>query len=113
MRKLLITLICILLSTSALSRGGTVSVRGYHRHDGTYVQPHHRTAPDGTVTNNWSYAGNVNPYTGKVGTNYNSKSSPTCCANATMINSQPNSIHYYEMNQHGIHNTQTAADYLK
>src|SRR5712691_6150100 len=37
---------------------GTVSVRGYSRQDGTYVQPHTRTAPDGDLTNNLSYRGN-------------------------------------------------------
>jgi hypothetical protein len=34
------------------------SVRGYNRSRG-----------DGTVTNNYSFKGNVNPYTGKVGAN--------------------------------------------
>jgi len=33
-------------------REGTVSVRGYYRQDGTYVQPHTRTTPDGDPTNN-------------------------------------------------------------
>lgn len=31
---------------------GLVSVRGYYRDDGTYVQPHVRTRPDGDPTNN-------------------------------------------------------------
>lgn len=47
--------------------GGSVSVRGYFRKDGTYVQPHHRSAPDGNFNNNWSTSGNVNPYTGEEG----------------------------------------------
>ena len=46
---------------------GTVSVRGYLRTDGNYVQPHYRSAPDGNFYNNWSASGNVNPYTGKDG----------------------------------------------
>lgn len=33
----------------------TVQVRGYTRSDGTYVQPHTRTAPDGVKWNNKSY----------------------------------------------------------
>lgn len=33
----------------------TVQVRGYTRSDGTYVQPHTRTAPDGIKWNNKSY----------------------------------------------------------
>ena len=45
-----------------------VRVRGYTRKDGTYVAPHYRSAPDGNFRNNWSTSGNVNPYTGRVGT---------------------------------------------
>ena len=33
----------------------TVQVRGYTRSDGTYVQSHTRTAPDGIKWNNKSY----------------------------------------------------------
>lgn len=43
-------------------------VNGYIRQDGTYVQPYYRSAPDGTQQNNYSYEGNINPYTGAVGT---------------------------------------------
>ncbi len=52
----------------AKGNGGTVHVKGYTRKDGTYVQPHNRTAPDGNFNNNWSTQGNVNPYTGEDGT---------------------------------------------
>lgn len=45
-----------------------VHVRGYFRSDGTYVQPHYRSAPNRTTLDNWSTRGNVNPYTGQVGT---------------------------------------------
>ncbi|MEX1026574.1 MAG: hypothetical protein WD049_01005 [Candidatus Paceibacterota bacterium] len=45
-----------------------VRVRGYTRKDGTYVKPHFRSRPDGNFENNWSRAGNRNPYTGKIGT---------------------------------------------
>ena len=48
--------------------GGSVSVKGHARKDGTYVQPHKRSASDGSKINNWSTKGNVNPYTGKRGT---------------------------------------------
>jgi hypothetical protein len=41
-------------------------VRGYFRSDGTYVQPHYRSSPDGNPYKNWSFPGNVNPHTGKV-----------------------------------------------
>lgn len=47
---------------------GSHSVRGYTRKDGTYVAPHHATNPDSSRSNNWSSRGNVNPYTGKIGT---------------------------------------------
>jgi uncharacterized protein YraI len=45
---------------------GQVRVKGYYRKDGTYVQPHVRSNPDGNPYNNWSYPGNLNPYTGKI-----------------------------------------------
>jgi hypothetical protein len=45
-----------------------VSVKGYYRSDGTYVAPHYRSDPDGIPTNNWSYPGNTNPYTGVTAT---------------------------------------------
>jgi hypothetical protein len=48
--------------------GSDVYVHGYVKRDGTYVQPHMRSAPDGNFWNNWSTKGNVNPYTGKEGT---------------------------------------------
>lgn len=47
--------------------GGDVHVRGYYRSNGTYVQPHYRSAPDGVFSNNWTTLGNVNPYTGEAG----------------------------------------------
>ncbi len=62
------------LNTASDSAGSTassssiVNVRGYFRKDGTYVAPHHRTAPDDNFNNNWSTQGNVNPFTGEVGT---------------------------------------------
>jgi hypothetical protein len=44
-------------------------VHGYTRSNGTYVSPYYRSSPNGTVTDNFSYKGNINPYTGAVGTN--------------------------------------------
>jgi hypothetical protein len=55
------------LFTTALSFA-QVSVRGYYRSNGTYVQPHQRTVPNYTRNDNYSTVGNVNPYTGKAGT---------------------------------------------
>lgn len=65
MKKLLF--IIAILFTTALSFA-QVSVRGYYRSNGTYVQPHQRTAPNYTRNDNYSTVGNVNPYTGKAGT---------------------------------------------
>jgi hypothetical protein len=45
-----------------------VRVRSYVRHNGQYVGPHFRTAPNHTKLDNWSTRGNVNPYTGRIGT---------------------------------------------
>lgn len=45
-----------------------VRVKGYYRKNGTYVQPHYRSKPDGNPYNNYSFPGNSNPYTGKVAT---------------------------------------------
>jgi hypothetical protein len=59
--------------SSRLAGSGTgstynsTSVRGHVRKDGTYVQPHRRTKPDSNFNNNWSTRPNVNPYTGKEG----------------------------------------------
>jgi hypothetical protein len=66
-------LILTLLSTDlfAKGKGGSVHVKGYYRKDGTYVQPHYRSAPDGNFNNNWITKGNVNPYTGEAGTKDN------------------------------------------
>lgn len=58
----------VLVMFSAGIVAAQVSVRGYTKKDGTYVAPHHRTAPDNTLSNNYSTKGNVNPYTGKEGT---------------------------------------------
>jgi hypothetical protein len=43
-----------------------VWVNGYYREDGTYVQGHYRSSPDGNPYNNWSFPGNINPYTGRI-----------------------------------------------
>ena len=40
--------------------GDRVEVEGYHRADGTWVEPHFRTAPDSSLTNNLSWWDLVN-----------------------------------------------------
>lgn len=59
-------LILVLIFTSMIFAKNT-HVKGYYKKNGTYVQPHYRSAPDGNFYNNWSTKGNINPYTGKVG----------------------------------------------
>ena len=66
MRKLFLFVCGLALSGPAIAKD--VYVRGHVRADGTYVQPHMRTAPNSTKTDNWSTRGNVNPYTGQRGT---------------------------------------------
>lgn len=67
MKKVLLVILCALLWVGPALAKDTY-VKGYTRKDGTYVQPHYRSAPDGNAYNNYSTKGNVNPYTGKEGT---------------------------------------------
>lgn len=63
-----IALVVALLVTTSMSAAAQTYVRGYTRSDGTYVQGHWRSSPDGNPYNNYSYPGNTNPYTGKIAT---------------------------------------------
>ena len=67
-RSLTILLIVTIICLSTLTADAAVRVRGYYRRNGTYVQSHYRSNPDGNFYNNWSTYPNVNPYTGSVGT---------------------------------------------
>jgi hypothetical protein len=51
-----------------LSSSQDVDVDGYYRSNGTYVNPHYRSAPNNTTLDNYSTKGNYNPYTGAAGT---------------------------------------------
>ena len=44
------------------------SVQGHTTNSGTYVPPYVATNPNSTQRDNYSATGNVNPYTGAVGT---------------------------------------------
>lgn len=75
MNKILVSLLLVALFApfSFAARSS-----GYVRHStGTYVAPYSRSAPNYTVKDNYSYKGNINPSTGKTGSNYykHSKSS--------------------------------------
>lgn len=48
-------------------RSTDVWVNPYLRKDGTLVEGHYRTAPNGNPLDNYSFPGNLNPYTGEVG----------------------------------------------
>lgn len=66
MKKLLF--IIAFLFTTAFIFAQDVYVAGFTRSNGTYVQSHYRTAPNSTRNDNYSTVGNVNPYTGTLGT---------------------------------------------
>ncbi len=51
-----------------LTAEAQVAIRSYYRKDGTYVQPHYRSRPDGNPYNSYSFVGNTNPCTGKTAT---------------------------------------------
>ncbi len=79
--KILIGMVFVWVTLSGVV-SADVFVNGYTRSDGTYVQPHYRSNPDGNIYNNWSTKGNYNPYTGKLGTRnsysgYNPSYNPT------------------------------------
>ena len=57
MKKILFALFALALFASGEVIAQEVQVRGYTRRDGTYVQPHTRTRPDGNPYNNKSYRG--------------------------------------------------------
>lgn len=66
---LLLTLALLLGShSSADAQSGNHAVKGRVTKNGTYVAPHRATNPNRTKADNWSTRGNVNPYTGKAGT---------------------------------------------
>lgn len=66
MLKLTLALIGVLAASGAMAQA--VYHQGYTNRNGTYVQPHYQSAPNNTRMDNWSSQGNVNPYTGSVGT---------------------------------------------
>ncbi|MFQ6599843.1 SH3 domain-containing protein [Flavobacterium sp. C3NV] len=63
---------CLFLFMFTLNSYPQVNVKGYYRSNGTYVQPHQRTAPNSTITDNYSYPGNYNPNTSYDNSSYRS-----------------------------------------
>jgi uncharacterized protein YdeI (BOF family) len=75
MKKLILAAALTIAATAALAQSyGTGSNpnshqnQGYTTNSGTYVAPHQQTNPNNTQRDNYSATGNVNPYTGAVGT---------------------------------------------
>ena len=73
MNKLILAAALALVATGAQAQSyGTNSQShtssGYTTNRGTYVQPYVATNPNSTQRDNYSATGNVNPYTGAVGT---------------------------------------------
>ena len=65
MIKIIFIVLSLLFSLAAFA---DTHVNGYYKKNGTYVEPHYRSSPNGTTLDNFSTKGNINPYTGKEGT---------------------------------------------
>jgi len=75
MRQMLFAAALMLVVTGAQAQNygtgsnpSTHTTSGYTRSNGTYVPPYVATNPNGTQRDNYGATGNVNPYTGAVGT---------------------------------------------
>ena len=68
MKKIFITIAFISMLVLPNIVFADVYVQGYTKSDGTYVQGHYRSSPNGTTSDNYSTKGNINPYTGEYGT---------------------------------------------
>lgn len=74
--KILIYTLTILIAFPVPVMAQETYVPGYYRNDGTYVQPHYRSAPNNNPYDNWSSQGNVNPHTGQNGTQNRNPNGP-------------------------------------
>jgi hypothetical protein len=63
---ILVIALMVLISFLTVSLAEAGSVRGYYRRNGTYVQPHYRTNPDGNPYNNYTFPGNYNSNRGRI-----------------------------------------------
>ena len=71
MKHVILAAALAIAATAAQAQGTNQNshpVQGYTTTGGTYVQPHQQTNPNSTQRDNYSATGNVNPYTGAVGT---------------------------------------------
>jgi opacity protein-like surface antigen len=67
MKSIILALAAAIITSTAAS-AQSIYHQGYTTQNGTYVAPHYQSAPNGTRLDNWSTQGNVNPYTGQMGT---------------------------------------------
>jgi hypothetical protein len=67
MKKLVFLTVVLVLGWLTVAHA-QVWVNPYTRKDGTQLQGHYRSNPDGNPHNNWSFPGNTNPHTGKRAT---------------------------------------------
>ncbi|MBF0311548.1 MAG: hypothetical protein HQL56_18710 [Magnetococcales bacterium] len=65
--KRVLFLAALFTAGTAFAWGDDVYVNGHFRQDGSYVQPHVRSAPNNSMFDNYSTQGNTNPYTGQSG----------------------------------------------
>lgn len=93
--KSIIASAILLFAISSMAKD--VYVKGHYTKSGTWVEAHHRSAPNNTDRDNYSTKGNTNPYTGEEGTKepntYNSSSrrensSSNCTPRYTCVNGQ-------------------------
>jgi len=79
--------LCLLTALTLCSSGVALAddwVNGYYRSNGTYVTGHWRSSANDTPCDNWSTAGNQNPYTGTWGTRqYSECTDGSCLRNKT------------------------------
>lgn len=76
MRLMILGIALVAVSTGAHAQNGfgtgsnpnSHPVQGHITSSGTYVPPHQQTNPNSTQRDNYGTIGNVNPYTGAVGT---------------------------------------------
>lgn len=96
MVKIVLSIFLTLFFTSSFSQ---VYVNGYYRKNGTYVEPHYRSSPNSSPYDNFSFPGNINPYSGKISIGnpdtylenyYNKKNSSSSYNSNSYINLYPN-----------------------
>lgn len=68
MKKIIVGLAVLASLLAALPSLAYVRVRSYYKPSiQRYVAPHYRSSPNSYRFDNYSYRGNVNPFTGKKG----------------------------------------------